>query len=142
MNNFHWGWRIAIVYTVFAASTLGFVAFAFTNRVDLVREDYYEESLRQDDIAAARERARTANATITLSGTALSVMPGTATDGAIEIRFYRADEPSLDRTVSATVANGTATVDCSKLRAGRWTVTCLWSSGGRAYRLERPITVG
>jgi hypothetical protein len=42
--NMHWGWRLAIVYTLFALGTLSFVGFALTNEVDLVRPDYTHAS--------------------------------------------------------------------------------------------------
>jgi hypothetical protein len=143
MKTFHWGWRIGIVYSVFALATLGFVAFAFTNRVDLVRNDYYEESLRQDDIMAARERAAAASSTVESAGTSVIIRPGVSPDADIEVRFYRADEPSLDRTLTVRAqTDGTATVDCSDMRAGRWTVTCIWTVGSKSFRIERVIVLG
>jgi hypothetical protein len=53
-----WGWRIAIVYTVFAVSTVAFVAFAMTENVELVRKDYYEYSLVHDRTNASLNRAQ------------------------------------------------------------------------------------
>ena len=44
----HWGVAVAVFYTAFALSTVGFVAFAMTRDVDLVSDDYYAQALAHD----------------------------------------------------------------------------------------------
>ena len=44
-TRFHWGWRIALIYTTFALATIGFMIFSFTQKVDLVSTQYYADEL-------------------------------------------------------------------------------------------------
>ena len=44
----HWGVAVAVFYTAFALSTVGFVAFAMTRDVELVSDDYYQQALAHD----------------------------------------------------------------------------------------------
>ena len=51
----HWGVAVAVFYTAFALSTVGFVAFAMTRDVDLVSVDYYQqiaENIETDNMEA------------------------------------------------------------------------------------------
>ena len=56
-SRFHWGWRIGIIYTTFALSTIGFMIFSFTQKVDLVSPQYYADELRQDAKMLAENNA-------------------------------------------------------------------------------------
>ena len=47
-TRFHWGWRIALIYTTFALATIGFMIFSFTQKVDLVSTQYYADELKYD----------------------------------------------------------------------------------------------
>ena len=45
---FHLGVAVVAFYALFALSTIGFVAFAMSQDVDLVSSDYYARSLEHD----------------------------------------------------------------------------------------------
>ena len=53
----HYGVAVAVFYTAFASATVGFVAFAMTQEVQLVSRDYYERSLQHDSQMRARANA-------------------------------------------------------------------------------------
>lgn len=138
-----WGWRIAIVYTTFAVATLGFVAYAMTQNVDLVRQDYYEFSLRHDHTMAARQRAAALPqqpVSYDEDQNTLFISIPTAPQHHAELRLYRPSSSLLDTTyVLTTDVDGSAQVGCSHLVSGHWTATLRWTTGGNDYEYELPL---
>ena len=45
----NWGWKIALVYTLFALMTLGFVVLGSMKKVNLVEKDYYEKEIKYQE---------------------------------------------------------------------------------------------
>ncbi len=139
MKRFNWGWGIAIVYFIFAACTVSFVVFALSTPVDLVRSDYYEESLRQDSLMSERVRAQGVNAHITYQGgfVELSVLSTHRADGPIIFRFYKPDQPNLDIDISESFREGgLARVDVMHFNAGKWNATARWKSQNVLYEVN------
>ena len=143
----NWGTGIVAVYSAFAMSTMGFVAFAMSRPVSLVSSDYYEQSLRED----AKREALTNAAAL---GTSLSLAVNTperldlrlpaeqAASAAGTITFYRASDAAQDRTVALrTALDGTQAVPLQGLTRGHWLVQVRWTAVGRAFYAERPIVV-
>ncbi len=144
-TGFHWGKRIAVVYTLFAVSTLAFVAFAFTERVDLVREDYYQQSLRYDTTAIATANAAAlgsaAGVRIREDGHIVVRIPdGNRSEGTIT--FYRPSSPEMDSVIPLkTNDDGEQVIATNRFESGKWTVIVQWTFEGRQYRQERSITL-
>mgnify|MGYP000944372781 FL=1 len=138
-----WGWRIALVYTTFAVATLAFVAFAMTQNVDLVRQDYYEQSLRHDQTMPERQRAQTLDhqpARYDANRNVISISIPTAREHQADLRLYRPSSSTLDTTIIvSTDVDGKAQVDCSQLTLGVWTATLRWTSNGHDYEYELPL---
>ena len=130
--SFHWGWGISIVYASFALATLSFVAFAMTQDVDLVREDYYQHSLEQDDVAAARKAARMLGNDVGLQFTPTDLhirIPkhhvGRATG---LVYLYHSADPARDQTKVLQVdSTGLMLISTSVLPPGSWRITVTWS---------------
>ena len=144
----HWGFAVAIFYATFAASTVGFVAFAMSQDVDLVAEDYYARSLQHD----AHMRA-VANAAAL--GEALRVTSDPVA-GVVRVRWplemaphvrgsvtlYRPSNAHSDRRVPLVVpAAGTLSIPTTGLAAGHWRVQLQWSADGRDYHAERDLVL-
>lgn len=143
----NWGWRIAIVYTLFALGTLSFVGFALTKEVDLVRPDYYEHSLRHDETMAARSRADALQPVVTATYDAqtgrISVsMPGTMVGSTVQVSLYHASSTTDDVAAFATLdRNGLCSVSVGTLRSAPWNLTLRWQHAGQWYEAVRPFTV-
>lgn len=143
----NWGVGIAVTYTVFAAATSGFVVFAMNRPVSLVRSDYYAESLREDQLMAARARARELGPAVSISvqegqTVRLTVPPRDLASLAGTVTFYRASDPAADRTLALSPEpTGVQNVDVSTLRAGHWVVKLEWTAAGRAYYFEQPVVL-
>jgi hypothetical protein len=142
---FNWGWRIALVYTLFALGTLSFVGFALTKEVDLVRSDYYEQGLQHD--AHARALARTQelqpNVTADVRGKVLHCsMPTTMVGATVEIEMYCPSQTRQDKRFSVTVGQaGSFTIPLQGYINAPWKMTAVWMHGGQSYRFEHQFTV-
>ncbi|MCX6139572.1 MAG: FixH family protein [Candidatus Kapabacteria bacterium] len=136
MSHLNWGWKIAIVYIIFAALTVGFVVFALNTPVDLVRSDYYEESLRQDALMAERVRARNVGAHVDYrdGSVDLELSPGQQMSGSVTFKFYKPDQPSLDREAySSFDDSGAAHIDIRSFKSGKWSVVARWGDKNQQY---------
>lgn len=142
---FNWGTGIALTYTVFAAATSAFVAFAMDRRVDLVSADYYAQSLQLDRRMEAERNALALGTTVAIaevSGRTVRVsLPRELAPAATgTIRLYRASSAPDDRELALAVnVNGYQDVALDGLASGRWTVQVQWTALGRAYYLQRDV---
>jgi nitrogen fixation protein FixH len=148
MRWFHWGTGVALVYVLFAGSTLGFVTFALNNPVELVSADYYERSLEHDQRVEAEGHARALGArlqvTIRPGAAALDVAipPEAAPAASGRIILYRPSDAQADRTIPLSLdADGRQSVAIASLSRGRWLVRIEWESDGRAYAHEQALVL-
>jgi nitrogen fixation protein FixH len=139
----HWGVAVAVFYTAFALSTVGFVTFAMSRDVELVSADYYQRALAHD-----RHMQAVAN------GEALGAAMDTTTAGEVRLRvpagmpaamrgtatLYRPADSHADRTTALTpAADGTMVIPTAGLASGRWLLRVQWSDGDRDYYIERDL---
>ena len=144
----HWGHSIASVYGAFALLTIGFVVFAMRQRVDLVSDDYYEQSIALDGrrAAEANVRALGTNFSITHDEAARAVIVRWPAD-VVEhptgtVTLYRPSDATADRSIAiAPTAEHTQAVSLAALTSGRWMVKVEWTSGGKNYYAEHEVTV-
>jgi hypothetical protein len=147
MRSFNWGHGVGLVYTAFAIATIGFVTFAMGTPVDLVSDDYYALSLRQDARMEAERNAgtlRPAPAVVQAAGGAavFSLSPEQAAGAAGTITLYRPSDAAADRTVALDLgADGRQQVALEGLAQGRWILQVRWSAAGREYYFEQPVIV-
>ena len=143
----HWGTAIAAVYTLFAASTMGFVFFALSRPVELVSADYYERSLTLDARLAAIARTDALGPRLRIDadagGDALAIaLPADlAASARGHVTFYRPSDERADRTVPLAVdRQGRQRIPLTGLAKGRWLVRVEWTAGGLAYYREQALT--
>lgn len=143
----NWGVAVATVYVAFAGATVGFVAFAMRQHVDLVSADYYAESLAHDQRQAAIGRVQDLGKAFRIdvdeAGRSASIAwPPQARPDHGSITFYRAAESRLDRREVITAESpATRRVDLTALAAGPWLLQCEWTSGGKQYYAEIPLVL-
>ena len=141
----HWGTAIALAYAAFATATMAFVVFALERPVDLVSPDYYAQSLRHDDLAAAVRNTGELDVPVSIEQTGARAVTVTvpAAHAALArgtITLYRASDPSADRTLDLrTDAAGRQRVPLDALAPGAWLVRVRWTAQGRAFYLEQRV---
>ena len=142
-----WPYGIVVFFGLLFCGMAVVVAIAATHRESMVSENYYEQELKFQDRIDSAARAQKSGASIQLdavAGKLLVAVPARQVaqkfSGAIE--FYRPSSPKLDCAFQfAPRADGTQTLDVSKLAAGLWQVRVKWSAGGQDYFLEEKITI-
>jgi hypothetical protein len=142
----NWATGVALVYSAFALSTSAFVTFAMSRSVDLVRADYYAESLRHDDRLEAIDNATRLGSAAAIVAQARSVEialpPSQRATARGTITLYRPSSASADRHIDLAIdAGGRQRVAMDDAARGLWIVQLAWSAGGRDFYLERPITI-
>ena len=133
------------MYSVFALATLGFVFFAFTQDVDLVRDDYYEYTLQHDQRMAARAAADALpDAAIEQGATVIHIhIPADQAPQAHgQVVLYRPNSTTNDKTMPLAVDDaGTMLIPLIDMGIGKWIVTTTWKVGEQVYEMEQPIEV-
>ena len=144
-RRWHWGLGIALVYCVFAAGTVGFVAFAMRQPVDLVSADYYAQSLAHDVRMAATARADALGETFSMVVDAaekrlvISWPPRTRLEAG-DVVLYRASDAREDQRVAATPdERGHQSIPTDALERGLWIVRVSWIAEGRSFFAERRV---
>jgi nitrogen fixation protein FixH len=144
-----WPVGLVLFFIVFAAYIIGFVIFASRQKMDLVRNDYYDQEIRfqkQIDRVNRTEPMRS-NVGLDYDAAQKSIrirLPraaeGNGRSGSVS--FYRPSDASLDTTAALAVdAQGTQRLDVGGLRPGLWKVRVAWSSEGREYFFEKPVDI-
>lgn len=139
-----WGTAVVVIYAAFAASTLGFVAFAMTQPVDLVSPDYYQRSLVEDRRIAARDAARGLGDAVSaeVDAAARTVVIRVPSPGAAgTVTLYRPAGSAADRTVPLALRDGRQVLSTAGLASGHWLVQIDWSAGGRPFYYEAAVSL-
>jgi len=145
-----WPIGIIVTFALFFAGTVGLVVMAFSQKVDLVSADYYEQELKfQGRIDRVEQTQRTAShAAIAYDAAArcitVSLPPEQArltVWGSIEL--YRPSAAKMDRAVRlAPDWDGNQRLDASGLAPGLWRVRVSWTAEKENYYLEQKVVVG
>ena len=142
-----WPAGIVAFFVLLACGMAIVVGIAVTHRESMVNENYYEQELKFQHQIDSAARAQKAGARAQLNAPAgrfVVVLPAQqlSEKPAGTIEFYRPSAAELDREYAlAPGADGTQSVDVSKLAAGPWQVRVKWSAGGQDYFLEEKITL-
>jgi len=144
-----WPVGLVIFFIVFASYIVGFVIFCCRERMDLVREDYYDQEIRfQQQIDRVQRTAPVLasagidydrggeRVTVSLPATQLNEISGT-------VSFYRPSDAGLDTNVKLGLDQaGRQQLSVRSLRAGLWKVRVQWKAAAQEYYFEKPIVIG
>lgn len=143
-----WPVGLVVFFIVFTSYIVGFVIFASRQKMDLVREDYYDQEIRfQKQIDRVQRSAPVlANANIDYdrAGDVVTVrLPSVKYNGiGGTVSFYRPSDASLDTSVDLGLdVAGQQSVSVRSLRAGLWKVRVQWKMSGQEYFFEKPIVI-
>jgi hypothetical protein len=144
----NWGTGIALVYSVFALATMGFVVFAMDQKVELVSTDYYQRGLQHDARMAAEANGAGLGDAFRIDTSdgdrAVVVTWSAATprrgDGTVAL--YRPSDAAADASARVDPdPSGRQRIAIGEAPPGRWIVRVQWMSGGREYFVERSVTI-
>lgn len=140
-TRFHWGWRIALIYTTFALATIGFMIFSFTQKVDLVSKQYYADELKYDAKMLAENNAMKLSKVLSVknNGDLLSIQfPNTPESGAIHL--YRPSESDMDKEIKIVGGRAEQTFSITTLQTGLWIAKIEWKSDNTTFYVEQRFT--
>lgn len=139
-----WKWPLGIIigYLIFVTGTLSFVFFTFTQKTDLVVENYYEKTLTFQDQINRAQNALDLEIPFryVLSGKEMElVFPveilSTEING--EIVFYRPSDSALDRTFPIQIdQDGHQFISLADFQPGAWKMQLLWEASSVEYFTE------
>ena len=142
-----WPLGIFTVFGLFFAGMASVVLIAATHREHLVNDNYYEQELKFQGQIDSVERAKKSGATIAYDAANRAIviaLPAAQLaqklSGTVEL--YRPAEPKLDQGFPLEPrADGTQTLNVSRLAAGLWLVRIKWNAGGESFFLEQKIKI-
>lgn len=140
-TRFHWGWRIALIYTTFALATIGFMIFSFTQKVDLVSKQYYADELKYDAKMLAENNTMKLSEvlSVTNNGDLLSIQfPNTPESGAIHL--YRPSESDMDKEIKIVGGRAEQALSITTLQTGLWIAKIEWKSDNTTFYAEQRFT--
>jgi hypothetical protein len=142
-----WPAGLVLLFIVFTAYIVGFVIFASRQKMDLVREDYYDQEIRfqQQIDRVQRTTPVLADAAIDYdrAGDLVTVSLPAVSDIAGTVSFYRPSDAGLDTNVKLGLDQaGHQSLSVRALRAGLWKVRIQWKASGQEYFFEKPIVIG
>jgi hypothetical protein len=142
-----WPFGILAAFALFFCGLTTAIVIASTHHETMVSENYYEQEITFQDQIDGAIRAQKSGATIVsddAGGKVVVSIPAAhlAQKFSGTIQLYRPSDPKLDQTLQFSPrADGTQTLDGSKLSAGLWSVRVKWNAGGETYFLERKVTI-
>ena len=142
-----WPLGIFVAFGLFFAGMATVVVIASTHREHLVSANYYEQELKFQGRIDSAERAQKSGAAIAYDSSSSSVVVTLPVSQLAQkfsgvIELFRPSEPKLDREFHLVPkADGTQTLDVSKLAAGLWLLRVKWSADGQDYFLEQKIKI-
>jgi hypothetical protein len=137
----NWGKSIVLVFIAFAGFIGSMVYMMINQRVDLVRDDYYQdEMVYQKQIDRVSRTARLSEAPALVINPEkeqidLQLPTGWSTG---KLTFYRPSDRLQDRTLLLTPDQ--QTVSTEKLAKGLWRAQVSWSVGDQEYYYEQTFT--
>jgi nitrogen fixation protein FixH len=145
-----WPLGIIVTFALFFTGTVGLVVMAFSQKVDLVSPDYYEQELkfqgRIDRVERTRNAASQATVAYDAGGKCITVslpadQAGHEVSGRIEL--YRPSASGLDRAVKLEPdTNGVQRVDAAGMVPGLWKVRVSWTVEHQDYYFDQKVVVG
>lgn len=138
----NWGWRITIVYSLFALTMIGAVIYSTTLDVNLVEEDYYEKEVNYQQVINKKENALRDSATFDVAVVGDSVVihfPTAVAQG--KAYFMRSADVNNDKKFELKVLNGKQTFSKELFKAGTYNLQIDWKGNSADYYWEEKINI-
>lgn len=140
----NWGYRITIVYLVFAVGIMIMVYMTTLQNRDLVSEDYYEQELAYQKVIdnSAKTAALSTPLNISRKNDVLAIgFPTEFNSKSINGKWslYYAADKSKDHNGYFQTSNGKYEIRISENIQGQFLLKLEWESGGNEFYFEQNI---
>jgi len=137
----YWGYGVVITYSVFVLGTLSVVYFSFTQKVDLVTQDYYAKSLVHDKQMEIARNGETQKVMVELNQNKSTIniqFPVSDVKGTVFL--YRPSGSDMDKDFPINLDTGNNMyIQTAELAKGYWKVKVQWNHAGTGYFNEYKI---
>lgn len=142
----NWGWKIVFLYGAFVALILTLVFKSMNQRVDLVRNDYYNEELKYQDRIDSRSNSTTLSTPVRSfyeNGKVKLVFPPEMKNSKIggTVLFYRPSDSNLDIRMALSPDTSGTQAFSAPFKTGLYSVQLEWVAAGKNYFSESSITI-
>jgi hypothetical protein len=140
----NWGWKITVVYILFATGMIGLVLLASSQRVDLVSQDYYRQELNYSQQLQAVRNAAEWNDSVQViaqQGKLQIRLPQSIQSGsAMQLYWYCPFNAVYDRRQSfAADTSQWMMWDVSDTPPGRYELRISWEMDGHPYFSQHQV---
>jgi len=135
----NWGKSIALFYGLFVVAILSVVAFSFTQDVNIISEDYYQQELAYESQITKIKNTESLveKPTLVLKGNYVELVFPTDLKPKGNILFFRPSDGSKDKRVAISLgANSQQQIDFSTEITGLWRAKLNWAQEGKQYYQE------
>jgi hypothetical protein len=143
----NWGYRLLVVFLVFAAG-MGYLMYRSMNtNYDLVETDYYGSELKYQEVIDGTKRADALSMPVAISQNSKGVvisLPSEMKDRTIDgnVWFYCAYDRKNDRKFKLNVdSSGAQLIPLEALPSGKYSVKIDWKDKTYGYYTEKVISV-
>ncbi len=142
-----WGVGITITIVVFTLISFWFMHFAFSQEVNLVRDDYYEEEIRHQDKMDKIKRTQNLEVPLNIELEKEEIVlnfPSIAKEKNISgtILLYRPADRNLDTSIPIeTDSTLTQVIKTNSILPGLWKVQVSWAIDSIKYFSEEILMV-
>jgi hypothetical protein len=139
----NWGKAIVLIYILFAGFIGVLVYLMCRQRIDLVRDDYYQtEMAYQEQIDRVNRTAQLVHSPVIRFDASrqliyLTRREESSTGG--KLTFYRPSDRQQDLSIS--LQPGQATVSTTRLAQGFWRAQLSWLENGQEFYCEQTLTI-
>jgi hypothetical protein len=142
----NFGGRIVVLYLSFVALIVTLVIMSFSQKVDLVSDDYYAQEMKfQDKIDAINnEKSLAGSIHHSINGNEITLIADSSLlsdDFEGTIHFFRPSDSSKDIQLKMNFVNNTQTIESKKLIHGAYKLLLSWTSNQKQYFKEDVIFV-
>ncbi|HVI48009.1 MAG TPA: FixH family protein [Chitinophaga sp.] len=143
----NWGYKIIIVFVLFAAGILSLVFKSMRTKIDMVTPDYYGEELKYQQVIDGRHNLAALSVPVLISQSDNSVVVtfpkeirGHRISGSI--KFYCAADSRKDLLLPVKPdENGQQQIARSMLFKGQYEVKVKWETEGKPYYQEQGLDI-
>ena len=140
----NWGYKIIGVFAVFITGIIYLVVSSFSQNIDLVTTDYYEEELKYQTTIDATTRANALSAKMKCSvsnDTLLIEFPAEMKNRVVnaEVWLYFIADKKKDIKKTIETSNGEILLPLTSLNKGLHDVKISWLAAGEQYYFEQKI---
>jgi len=143
---FHWGWAIAVFYTLFVITMVYFVIYSKGVDHSLVMDNYYDYDIGYEKLIGQKKRnSNSLSIPVKIdydqnNNIVIINFPDSLKNISGEVWFYRVNNEKFDKKINVTTDSfNKQVVDVKGFLKGKWKVSVDWQSGNKKYLDEKDL---